>query len=539
MMASFEDMRWDEIVAAHAARVPQRPALVYQDHVLDYAGFMQQVDACAEQLGRMGLARGDRIALMSPARPEAIITFMAATRLGAVWLGLNPRYTTREISYVLQSARPRLVLSVGGYEGRAYGDEISTVLDESGETGGSIKPCRLVTFDGSRADSQALQQALCDAAPLEAQVTGAGNSALPDGVCMLVYTSGTSGKPKGVLLRQKDLIFRSAMQARTFSVSDYPRSINFAPINHIGGMHFRGLSHLIAAGTLVYQDRYRTSEIQQLMTLHRINVLMLGSTMLQMLLEDPSFDRETLRQVEWFIFSGAAMPLPLLRDLQQRCPKIGATYGLTESCGSVCYTFTPDSLEMLASSIGRPQPEGEARVAGPQGEALAAGVEGELQVKGEHCMAAYLDNEAATRAAFTPDGWLKTGDLAEVRADGSIRLAGRMSEMYKSGGYNVYPREVELVLEEHPKVAMAAVIAVDDMRYQQIGHAFVIPKSGSPLDAAELKEWCSERLANYKRPKHLFICDSLPMLAIGKVDKATLRTGANAANAANTATTSA
>ncbi len=519
MTESFEGMRWDEIVAAHAAQFPERPALVYQDHVLDYAAFMREVDACAEQFRRLGLARGDRIALMSPARPEAMITFMAAARLGAVWLGLNPRYTAREISYVLESSKPQLVLCMDAYEGRHYGAEIAGVLGEL-----KLPHCPLVAFEGSRPNASAMQQALSLAAANEVPAAASDASAASfDDVCMLVYTSGTSGKPKGVLLRQKDLIFRSAMQSRTFSVSDYPRSINFAPINHIGGMHFRGLSHLIAAGTLVYQDRYRTSEIQHLMTAHRINVLMLGSTMLQMLLEDPAFDRETLRQVEWFIFSGAAMPMPLLKDLQQRCRKIGATYGLTESCGSVCYTFTPDPLDMLASSIGRPQPGGEARVAGLQGEPLEAGHEGELQVKGEHCMAAYLDNEAATLAAFTPDGWLKTGDLAQLRADGSIMLAGRMSEMYKSGGYNVYPREVELVLEEHPDVAMAAVIAVDDMRYQQIGHAYVIAKSGCDVGEDELAQWCRERLANYKRPKRLFIRPALPMLSIGKVDKTALR----------------
>ncbi|MES2412617.1 MAG: class I adenylate-forming enzyme family protein [Pseudomonadota bacterium] len=528
MTQSFEGKRWDEIVAVHAAQFPDRPALAYQDHVLDYAGFLAEVNACAEQLVRLGLGRGDRIALMSPARPEAMITFMAAARVGAVWLGLNPRYTPREISYVLGSAKPRLVISIESYEGRPYGDELTAALQAPG-----LEHCALVRFDAGRPDAEALQQALRDALPHTAAGTPP-PATVEDDVCMLVYTSGTSGKPKGVLLRQRDLIFRSAMQSRTFSVSDYPRSINFAPINHIGGMHFRGLSHIIAAGTLVYQDRYRTSEIQHLMTKHRINVLMLGSTMLQMLLEEPGFDRETLRQAEWFIFSGAAMPMPLLRDLQQRCPRIGATYGLTESCGSVCYTLTPDSLEMMASSIGRPQPNGEARVAGPQGEALPPGQEGELQVRGEHCMAAYLDNEAATRAAFTPDGWLKTGDLAQMHDDGSIKLAGRMSEMYKSGGYNVYPREVELVLEEHPDVAMAAVIAVDDMRYQQVGHAFVIAKGGHEIDEAALDQWCRDRLANYKRPKRLFVRQSLPMLSIGKVDKNLLRTAAS--NPANTAT---
>src|SRR3546814_807953 len=213
--------------------------------------------------------------------------------------------------------------------------------------------------------------------------------------CMLVYTSGTTGKPKGVLLRQRDLIFRSTVQARTFKTASYPVVINFAPINHIGGMHFRGLSQVLAGGTIVYQDRYRTADVMGLIAKHRVNMLMLGSTMLQMLLAEPNFDIQLLRKMEWFIFAGSAIPMLILKTIRQYCPKTGSTYGLTESCGSVSYIDASDSIDDAAYTIGRPIPSGELRVADEQGALCQNGEQGALQVRMEYCMAGYLRDEAA------------------------------------------------------------------------------------------------------------------------------------------------
>src|SRR5690606_9375124 len=191
------------------------------------------------------------------------------------------------------------------------------------------------------------------------------------------------------------------------------------------------------------------------------------STMMQMLLRDPSFDISILRRMEWFIFSGAAIPMPILQNISRYCPKIGSTYGLTESCGSVSYIVESDTLESEAYTIGMALPDGQLRVADGAGPPLGAGETGELQIRKRSCMTAYLHDEAATEATITKDGWLKTGDTAILQEDGRFKLVGRIKEMYKSGGYNVYPREIEVILEQHPDVVMAAVISVDDELYQQ------------------------------------------------------------------------
>src|SRR5690606_30602544 len=222
-------------------------------------------------------------------------------------------------------------------------------------------------------------------------------------------------------------------------------------------------------------------------------------------------------------FSGAAMPLPILQRIKEYCPNVGSTYGLTESCGSVSYIDENASIDAAAYTIGRAIPSGQLRIANGDQPIHAPGQQGELQIRKRYCMTAYLRNEQATAEVFTQDGWLRTGDIAVLQEDGNVRLVGRMKEMYKSGGYNIYPREIELVLEQHPKVLMAAVIPVDDELYQQVGHAYLIFKPNETLSENEMAQWCRERLANYKVPKRIFLHSSLPMLSIGKVDKIALR----------------
>lgn len=510
---------WWDVIAEHARRHPARVALAHGDASITYGELTGRVERCAAGLSARGVAAGDCVAMLAPPTPEAMVSFLAAARLGALWVGLNPRYQQREMAYVIGHARPKLVISVASFEERRYEDDLRDAL-ESLESG-APRP-ELLFYQGDAPGDGSLERALAGAHGVTptASLAPYADGGQPG---MLVYTSGTTGKPKGVLLSQAALIYRSTVQARTFATASHPVVINFAPINHIGGMHFRGLSQILAGGTIVYQERYRPEEAMGLIEKHGVNMLMLGSTMLQMLIREPSFDMRIMGRMEWFIFSGAAIPMPILRRVKEHCPRIGSTYGLTESCGSVSYIVASDTLEAAAYTIGRAIPDGQLRVVDEHGEPQAAGEQGELQVRRRYCMNGYLRDEAATAAAFTADGWLRTGDIAVCDEAGNFRLVGRIKEMYKSGGYNVYPREIEVVLEQHPHVLMSAVIAVDDDLYQQVGQAHLILKPEGAVSELELAQWCRERMANYKVPKRFFIRNALPMLSIGKVDKIALR----------------
>ena len=224
--------------------------------------------------------------------------------------------------------------------------------------------------------------------------------------------------------------------------------------------------------------------------------------------------------MQLIIWSGSAAPRDLILQLREICPNLSSSYGLTESVGSVTYAVGTDDLDILADTIGFPCPAYEFRLASPEGVEVGVGEPGEIQVRGDFIMLGYWNRPEATSEAIDAEGWLHTGDLGVSRPDGAIRLIGRLKEMFKSGGYNVYPREIEIALESHPAVRLAAVIGVPDPVYSEVGHAFVVADG---ITEAELREHCRTRLANYKVPKRFTIRSDLPLLPIGKIDKRALR----------------
>lgn len=517
---------WPDIVDEHARNVPHRDAVVLRDFRLTYAQLALAVESTAHLLQRNGIRHGDRVALLAPPRPEAIITFLACAKIGAIWLGLNPKYKEPEIDYIVGHAEPALIISVQEFDGVNYVETLERVASARRNRDGTSH-IRVVYFDSRQATCENMYDALAKSATHAVPAKDMASTPSGDEACMLVYTSGTTGQPKGVLLSQTAGIFRASVQAQYFKTSEPPRILNFSPINHVGGMQFRTLVQIKAAGTIYFQERFRPAEALHLIRQYQINMLMLGPTMLHMLMEDEAFGVDIFKQLEWYISAGAALPVPALKALASHCPQVATVYGSTESCSTVSYASLHDSFESVAYTIGWSIPGGEMRIAGKDGNTLPSLEEGELQVRREYSMVGYLNNETATQEAFTADGWYKTGDLAVMLEDGSFKIAGRIKEMFKSGGYNVYPREVELVLEEHPSIRMAAVVPVDDQKFQQVGHAFVLVDASTDLQESAVIAWCKERLANYKVPKRVVIRSAMPMLAIGKVDKVRLKAEAS------------
>jgi len=246
--------------------------------------------------------------------------------------------------------------------------------------------------------------------------------------------------------------------------------------------------------------------------------------MLLMLLDHPDFEKTDFSSVELIAWGGAALPIPTIKRLQKLAPRLMNVYGMTETAANTTYTSPDADLIELSETIGRPSPHMPCRIMNADGKLCETGEHGELQFKGEYLLLEYLNRPDATRDVYTDDGWLHTGDLGYWREEGTISLVGRLSDMFKSGGYNVYPREIEELLEGHPAVEMAAVVGVPDERYQEVGAAYVIiNKDHHTIEPAALKTYCSENLANYKIPKTLTIVIELPTLPVGKVDKVTLK----------------
>lgn len=472
-----------------------------------WADLAQAVEHTAARLMARGLGQGDRIAVLAPSCADAWITLLAASSLGLVWLGLNPRYTLGELDHIVSNADPRLIVVQHAIGGRDYGAEIEAFHAAGRPT---VALGELVTSPEP------------DAAVLE-RLRERQEQVDPAASCLLVYTSGSTGRPKGALLGQAGLVTCSRIQAHHYGIPE-GRSVNPLPINHVGWICDTNTTCLVTGSTLVFADKFDPERLLRAFGEERLSSWGGVPTMFQLMLLDPAAASADFSHVRRVLWSGSPMPL----DLAVRLAGLGVPmhnfYGMTETTGSVCFTAPDSDILTAVETIGRPEASYAVRIADPEtGAVCAAGETGEIQVRSPGVMLGYLGDEAATREAFTADGWLRTGDLAEARVDGNLVLRGRAREMFKSGGFNVYPREVEAALEAHPAVAAACVVAVSDPTFHEVGHAFILAEEGADApDAAALEVHARTLLANYKVPKRFSVVTSLPMLPIGKVDRKAL-----------------
>ena len=504
-----------DCIKAHAVEVPERLAIVAEAGSITYGQLVPKVDRLARRLLKMGIRKGDIVGVLSYPRIDAYELHLALISIGAIWLGINPKYKYPEMEYITADARPVALFFVSEQGDRKYKDDIFKLKSVVN----SIK--NVVCFDKAIPGGKFFEQVLVDDDVLT-------DVSIPHGdeedVAMIVYTSGSSGKPKGCMLRNKSMVHRGQIQIRDFDFTgEYPILYNPWPMNHVGGLQLLSAYSCVAGGTAVFQQSFEPENICRLVRENKINILILLPTMFNLLFSAKSFNPDDLASVELFMFVGASLSPDQIRKLQRLGHgKVQTNYGLTEGHSTVTISTPGLDPEILSVTLGQSK-SGEMRVMSDDGKLCDVGMQGELQIRPEYCMLGYLNRPEATAAAFTADGWVKTGDRVEVLQGGEMRLVGRMSEMYKSGGYNIYPREIEMCLEEHPGVGIAAVVKRTDELYGEVGCAYVVPKSGKELSTSELKAWCKERIADYKVPKDFIVSASVPLLPNNKIDKVTLQ----------------
>jgi len=484
---------------------------------IGYPELEQDVDRCARALLAAGIARGDRIAMLTTPRPEFLTVFLATLRVGAIWVGLNPVHQFDEHRYVLEDCRPRLLFGFAELRDRDNRDclrrlrgEVSSlehivVFDEAGGIG---TPYADFTALGDRVAGPRLA-----AAAREVQF---------DDVAMIVHTSGSTGQPKGAMITQRNLAHCAMVQRDLFPVAPLRILCNL-PVDHTVCTCDVVSYALAAGGTIVFQERFDPEAALALIAQERVSCLIQIPTMLQRMLAVSGRERFDTSSLKAIFFLGAPLSTQMIADLNSLGAEVITGWGLTEATSSVTYTAPGDDIDILAETVGRVAPTFELRIATPDGRSAAPGEAGEVLVRGACVMAGYLGRPDATRAAIDAEGWLHSGDLGRIDASGRLRLVGRIKDMFKSGGYNVYPREVEAVLESHPAVALAVVVPVPDPLYHEVGNAFLVRKVGHQLAEQQIADFCRARLANYKIPKRFVIRDTLPTLANGKFDKVGLR----------------
>lgn len=473
-----------DVTPAHArlseylsAADPAAEAAVDERQRLTYAALDDAVRRCAAGLTAWGVRAGDRVAMLTGPQVPYWVCFLATARLGATWLGLNPRSTPPEIAEILDDASPSCVVVGPG----ADPDKIARTW-----------ALRLVAYD-----------ALIDAPAGDDE-----DRSNPDASALVVYTSGSSGKRKGACISQRALIAAGRRRANAWAHGAFRTLVNL-PVNHIGAVGDLSVTTLVTGGALVFMPKFDATETLATIARERVSFWYQVPTMFDLVLaaDDPvRHDLASLRAVVW---SGGPASEGLVHRLEMLFPgKLGTDYSQTESVGAVTMAPLGTPASSLVGGAGWPDPAREVRLS----------ADGEVLVRDDVLFGGYLANAAAS-AALLQGGWLHTGDIGEWRADGTLRLIGRTSEMFKSGGYNVYPREIEVVLEAQPGVARAVVVRRRDPLWGEVGHAVVEPDAGVALDAESLLSALRERLSTYKLPKRVTIVPTLPCLPIGKVDR--------------------
>jgi len=465
----------DRWIRDRARTTPERVAIDFEDALVTCRELDEASDAWAVLFAETGLRRGDRVATLTASTPEHVAILFACAKLGLTLLPLSWRLSAAELRYQLEDAEPAIFLAAEEHEDLAA----ATGRDHHRLE----RPCP-GTWSGD--------VAVRDEDPL-----------------LLVYTSGTTGKPKGALLTHANCFWTNLSFDLTTGVAQDDVVLQVLPQFHVGGWNVQALLAIWKGARLVLERRFEPARALRLIEEKRVTTMMGVPATYLFVSQQPGFATADLSSLRRAVVGGAPMPEALLETWAARGAAIVQGYGLTEAAPNVL-CLPPEEAVRKRGCAGRPYPFVDVRLS----------AEGELQVRGPNVFPGYWRNPEATAEAFTADGWLRTGDIAECDAEGFYRVRGRLKEMFISGGENVYPAEVEAVLHEHPQVADAAVVGVADERWGEVGLAFVVA-DGVAED--ELREWCLARLARFKVPKGFRLVAEIPRNSLGKIQKDALR----------------
>ncbi|MDX9974226.1 MAG: class I adenylate-forming enzyme family protein [FCB group bacterium] len=521
MPSASPQLSW-QYVEKWAETRPLDESLVFKGRRLNWSEVRARVDATAKAFIAAGVGKGDRVALLSMGCLEFPITFMAAAKIGAVWLGLSPKFTRPELAAILTDARPNVLIGLREFNGN---DLSSLLLDLRGD----VPEIREVWVIGDPFDGAESFEA-CTARPRPRLDETLGRMAAevgPGDDLLLMYTSGSTGTPKGVIHTHRSTMTSVEIQNRHFGTREKSRLFMQFPINHVAADVELGLAAIRAGATLVIEDRFDPAESLRIVERERITFLGGVPAMFLLQFATPEFKEVDLSSVETFVWGGSPAPRAVVETLAKIASRTGARlvtgYGSTETGGFVTYSNPEDDLQTLTRTAGCAARPVELRIVDEHRQRLSLGEPGEIAFRGPSLMRGYWNNATATREVMDDEGWYYSGDVAWLDERGCLHMVGRTSEMYKTGGENVYPREVEEVLERHPAVASAAVIGVANTTYHEVGVAFLVLRSGASATDEELRAHCRSILANFKVPKYFECREKLPVLASGKVDKLALK----------------
>jgi acyl-CoA synthetase (AMP-forming)/AMP-acid ligase II len=519
---------------AHAAReFGGAPALAEPDGPrLSWRELHEAAVAVARAFIAGGVGRGDRVAIWSPNTHHWVLGALGALQAGAVVVPVSTRFTGHEAAEVITRSGARALLVCGPFLGT---DRLAALRaaqkDSERRLDGDPSTLKLVitvpvaeagpATDGALTWDDFLATATqVPAAEASARAAGIG----PDDISDILFTSGTSGRSKGAMTAHRQTLAVARAWADCGRLTPADRYLVVNPFFHSFGLKAGILACLVSGAAIVPQLVYDPARAMALVQAERITVFPGPPTIYQTILDHPGRAACDLSSLRLAVTGAAPVPVALVERMQQELSfeTVLTAYGLTEAVvATMCRPG--DDPQVVASSSGRATAGFEVQIAGHGGQAVPPGQAGEILLRGPNVMLGYLNDPDATAAAIDTGGWLHTGDIGHLDAGGYLTITDRLKDMYICGGFNVYPAEVEQVLARLDGVAESAVIGVPDARLGEVGRAYVVPRPGLALDAAQVLGFCRERLANYKVPRQVVFRDSLPRNPSGKTLKRLLR----------------
>ena len=516
-----------QALAAVVTRQPDREALVvrHEDVRLSYAELAREVERVALGLLGLGIEKGDRVGIWAPTCSQWPFVQLATARVGAILVNVNPAYRPNELAYALRHSGVRLLVTAQSFKTSDYLAMIGEVRD----TLPALE--RAVTIGTERAgapDDLLWDELVAAGADVDAAALQTRESALDaDDAINIQYTSGTTGNPKGATLTHHNILNNARSISETLGYTPDDRVCIPVPMYHCFGMGIGNLGCITAGATMVFP----AASFEPLSTLEAIEAERCTSiygvpTMFIAELEHPRFPEFDLSSLRTGIMAGAPCPVEVMKrviaDMHAR--EVCVAYGMTETAPVSFLTRPNDDVERRVSTVGTVFPHVEAKVIDPAtGLVTPVGVPGEVCTRGYLVMLGYWNDPDATAEAVDAAGWMHTGDLGVMDAAGYLNIVGRSKDMVIRGGENLYPREIEEVLFEHPAVASAQVIGVPDERMGEELMAWIVLRERADATDDEIRDFCRERVAHFKVPRYVKFVDEIPLTVTGKVQKFRMR----------------
>ena len=526
-----------QVVKEQAARNPETEAYVYPEHGIrkTYKEFDEETDRLAKAFIGIGIEKGEHVAVWSDNKREWLLSQFATGKMGGVLVTVNTSYQSSELEYLLEQSDATTLILGEEFKGTSYIEILNTVCPELAMAEkGQLVSKKLPHFKRVIVMSDNSYPGIYTWSEFESFAEKVSDSVLeerfhsmdPDDVINIQYTSGTTGFPKGVMLTHLNVVNNGKLIGDTMNLTETDRLCIPVPFFHCFGCVLGTMAAVTHSTTMVIAEQFEPKRVLQMVQDEKCTGLHGVPTMFIAELNHPefaSFDTSTLRTG---IMAGSPCPIEVMKKVihDMGASEITIAYGQTESSPVITQTRADDDIEKRVSTVGKPHTGVEVKIIDPAtGDTVGTGVPGELCTRGYHVMKGYYKNEEATKAAIDPEGWLHTGDIAVEDEDGYIAITGRIKDMVIRGGENIYPREIEEFLYQHPSVQDVQVVGVPDPKYGEELMAWIILKEGEKLDAEELKAYCTGKISRHKIPRYIEFTKEYPMTASGKIQKFKLR----------------